>query len=97
MNLRHAVALASLGWYLMLPPPLFHQRLAADTDAPLSKWTVSSAYDSANECNDGHLEYIAGVKQRTGVNPSNERDRAMLQQAVTSQCIASDDPRLNGK
>jgi hypothetical protein len=43
MNPRHAAALAIVGWYLMIPP---NKR----DDAPLSEWTVSRSYDSAEAC-----------------------------------------------
>jgi hypothetical protein len=45
MNLRHAVALALVGWYLMVPP--FHmegERHVLDSGTPLS--TVSTAGES---------------------------------------------------
>jgi hypothetical protein len=40
---RHAAALALVAWYLMMPP---NKRV----DAPLSAWTVSRSYDSAEAC-----------------------------------------------
>ena len=57
MNLRHAAALALVGWYLMLPPltkrgPDSYD-LPPDTSAPISKWTYSSVldhFDTEEEC-----------------------------------------------
>jgi hypothetical protein len=34
----HAAALALVGWYLMVPPPVIHSSVPVDLDAPLSKW-----------------------------------------------------------
>jgi hypothetical protein len=42
-NPRHAAALALVGWYLMVPP---NRR----DDAPLSEWTISQSYPSADAC-----------------------------------------------
>ena len=43
MNLRHAAALALVGWYLMVPP-------LSNPSAPLSKWNLYRSYDTAREC-----------------------------------------------
>ena len=45
MQIRHAVALALIGWYLMLPPPLSHSAKDAQI-APLSQWTKAGAFQS---------------------------------------------------
>jgi hypothetical protein len=44
LKLRHRVALALVGWYLMSPPM---KGPAPDFDAPLSKWTIDLAFDDA--------------------------------------------------
>jgi hypothetical protein len=56
MNLRHAAALALVGWILMVPPLTQtgpdSYNLPADTSAPLSKWTYKAVdhFDSEDEC-----------------------------------------------
>jgi hypothetical protein len=104
-NLVFAIAVAGVltantawagGWYLMAAPFFFHQRITVDIDAPLWKWTVSGAYDTASECTIGQLEYIRAVKRIVGTNPSTAKERAVLREAITSECIATDDPRLKG-
>lgn len=45
MKLRHA-ALASVGWYLMLPPP----RRPIFPYAPLAAWEWVGSFDTAAEC-----------------------------------------------
>ncbi len=41
MTLRHAAALALVGWYLMYPPT---------PNRPLSQWEILNIFDSATEC-----------------------------------------------
>jgi|SRR5713101_6058180 len=48
MNLRHAAALALVGWYLLRPPG--PNNGAPDFKAPLSRWTYSGSFDSAKGC-----------------------------------------------
>jgi hypothetical protein len=56
MNLRHAAALALVGWYLMVPPLTKvgpdSYNLPPDTSAPISKWTYSvlDHFDREEEC-----------------------------------------------
>jgi hypothetical protein len=49
MNLRHAAALALVGWYLMVPQPDAPGR-APNVNAPLSQWNQMGAFDSASNC-----------------------------------------------
>ena len=59
MKLRHtAVALALLGWYLMMPPQtrfwwIGGQR--SDTAAPLNRWTNQQSFDRAEKCETARL------------------------------------------
>jgi hypothetical protein len=54
MNLRHAAALALVGWYLLVPPILTDQ-LLVNIDAPISKWEHYQSFDSAQECESTNL------------------------------------------
>ena len=85
MNLRHAAALALVGWYLMVPP---FQRGGVNLDAPLRSWRLFGSYDTANDCEDDHLEMVEKSKHAA---PS---DHLIMELA---QCIASDDLRLKEK
>lgn len=96
-TLRQAPALALVGWYLMVPPPVIHSSVPVDLDAPLSKWTVFSVHDSAVECERGLVAFDKVAKTELVANPSDERNRIQFYQLESSQCIASDDPRLKGK
>jgi hypothetical protein len=61
MKPRHAVALALVGWYLMVPPvadrafELSQPRLI-EGSAPLSDWDIRRAYDTADECEKANWE-----------------------------------------
>ena len=49
--LSRAVALALVGWYLMVPPQLFiYKHWTIDHDALLPKWEIYGSFDSAQEC-----------------------------------------------
>jgi hypothetical protein len=48
MNLRHAAALALIGWYLMAPP--LSKDGKPNLSAPLSQWNQTGGFDSAKAC-----------------------------------------------
>ena len=55
MNLRHAAALALVGWYLMTPMPELDPGThlpdgKPNMRAPLRYWTNQGSFDSAKEC-----------------------------------------------
>jgi hypothetical protein len=93
MKLRHAAALALLGWYLMVPIP--GNDPIPDPASSFSKWVNIHSFDSAKQCEDGRLNIIrvgaGGGPQLMGY-PEQEVKKVLL----LSQCIASDDPRLEG-
>jgi hypothetical protein len=47
--LRHLLAFATVGWYLIIPPPSA-EHSAIDPDASLSEWNISVSFDSARQC-----------------------------------------------
>ena len=54
MNLRHAAALALVGWYLLIPPVFSamgsHPRAFNDLNAALNKWDIQGSFDSETSC-----------------------------------------------
>jgi hypothetical protein len=98
MNLRHAGALALIGWYLMVPP-LVGDPFWVDADAPISRWEIDSSYDIASDCEAALSRAIRakGLTEseiRRGVEPGST---AMLSFPLgMAKCIATDDPRLKG-
>lgn len=83
MMLRHAAALALVGWYLMMPSP--RMALARRADPSLTGWRQMGVYDSAAECNQMLGELRKQLKSR---------GQDELWAAERAQCIATDDPRL---
>ena len=67
MNARHAVAVALLEWYLMVPPAHDESgRIDALDGAPLSEWWKQSSFKSAKECE------VALVKFRSSARSNKE-------------------------
>jgi len=85
MKLRHAAALALVGWYLMAAPTLRNPRndaFTVDLNAPLSAWEILDSYYSATDCE---------MAQRDLVETAAEYPNTI---AFYTLCIASNDPRL---
>jgi hypothetical protein len=81
----------------MLPPPLLHFSPLVDLDAPLSEWRLFSEHDSAAECEQGLVAFYKSAMAELVANPADEVDRIRFYQVESSQCVASDDPRLKEK
>jgi hypothetical protein len=90
---RHVVALALVGWYLMMPP-------LRELQAPLSRWRIYKAFDTAEAC-----EHELVAEQRWVKSGSKDRKVLTYSQdgkeqyfdGLAGQCVATDDPRLKGK
>ena len=92
MKQRHAAALALVGWYLMVPPTEDANRV--DPSVPLPKWVVLRAFDTADACNEAQDR----PRYRTSrLNLQIPVASAASEAVEFSQCIASDDPRLQDK
>ncbi|MHB8381862.1 MAG: hypothetical protein ACYDC3_05925 [Candidatus Binataceae bacterium] len=100
MKLRHAAALALVGWYLMLPPlkvegPASNPNtpVEADTGVPLAQWHVISTgepFETKAECEayPAHLIKLLHDPNKPGA------EHALKYWLNKSQCFATDDPRL---
>jgi hypothetical protein len=101
MKLRHTAALALTGWYLMLAPRTSDTLpVTYDATAPLGQWNVVGSYDTAAECDKGKHEIPNQILQNRDKMTAEKKVAAT--QTVTnllssSDCIASDDPRLKSK
>jgi hypothetical protein len=93
MNVRHAAALALVGWYLMVPPMHDAKWYGVERAAkfPVSRWEPLPSYDSALECESGKLWFQQKAKKD---EHKSESDHAFYGYMLQAQCIASDDPRL---
>ncbi len=81
MNLRHAAALALVGWYLLRPPG--PNNGAPDLSAPLSQWTNSGSFYNVEEC-----ERMRDSRTDLGerrVHEIKEKIDAAQQQAIPSK------------
>jgi hypothetical protein len=95
MKLRHAVGLALVGWYLMIPT-LVDAPYKIDTEAPLTSWKVYQTFDTAQECRKSQSS-AQSKYEHTATAPSGSikrGTRAFALQMVFARCIASDDSRL---
>src|SRR5262245_53076731 len=79
--LHGATTYAGQGWYHLIPP---YNRL----DASIREWIQLGAYDTANDCEVGRVQFAKHIETTDG------KGSAKYQQAVYAICIASDDPRL---
>jgi hypothetical protein len=70
MRLRHAAALALVGWYLMVPPTTDGK---IDNSAPLSQWDIRSSFDSAATCEQAHHKHPMEGTQIVVPNRPNEK------------------------
>jgi len=95
--LRHAVVLASIGWYLMVPPfnpPNYQLR----TDLPLSEWWQHQSFDSAADCETAQNDLVNkfASKSKKASGQIAEFWITSAESMAQGHCIASDDPRLKG-
>lgn len=108
MNLRHAAALASVGWYLMAPPiaPDSHGHATGRVlnGLPLSTWEQLSSFDTAKGCEDYQWEQVTSMASTTTAAKKRAQSEEQLRrldaawgQIDLAKCIASDDPRLKEK
>jgi hypothetical protein len=91
MNLRHAAALASIGWYLLMPP--LSSPHTQDTSAPLSEWKFLGSYDSALDCQSSQYSLMKSWMKHPPKSMSSEDAKIAM---LAAEYIATDDPRLKG-
>ena len=78
MKSRHVAALALIGWYLMMPP-------SKKNDAPLSEWTISQSYASAEACQSAQNKNRdqATAKLKTYDNMTDKQRRELQHNQAT--------------
>jgi hypothetical protein len=99
VNLRHAAALALVGWYLMIAPPS-PDHTALVPSAPLSQWKLDGSYDTAAQCMKARskvIERLAHDLRAVGPDGKTlDKEETRRSNETIVKCIASDDPRLKG-
>jgi hypothetical protein len=109
MKLRHAAALVTIGWYLMIPPghlaaPPAHNKkhnsvLIPDARAPLNGWYPLQTFSTEILCHQA-LRDLSGPSTARYSFMKRHRspgEHQFLTKALPlGQCIATDDPRIKG-
>ncbi len=95
--IRHAAALALVGWYLMVPP-LANAPWKVSTEAPISQWQVYRTFPSENECEKFQSAARAKYEPTSDaeLGTIKKGTQAFARQMTFAECIASDDPSLKG-
>ena len=91
MKIRNSAALVLVGWYLMAP------RGNADLHTVSSQWESLGSFDSADDCEAAKAAAINVAKQRADASPGDVNAKVALGLGISSQCVATDDPRLKPK
>jgi hypothetical protein len=94
MKIYHVVGLVFAGWCLMMPPFVQGKHGVVDGDAPLSKWTVTNAFDTTAECENFRGTAMTIDQKRSAQDPTNQSYKVFRAQRAQSKCIAGDDSRL---
>ena len=106
MNLRHAAALALVGWYLMTPPVSTSNdgnMAFVHSQAPIWQWKIGGTFGSTVDCEkateksqkNAQRDEDIGLESaaRMDANIGN-RTIAAFEAACLMKCVSTDDPRL---
>lgn len=85
---------AAEGWYLLVPPLQFDKAPHVLDSRPLSEWLEVDAFDSADACTASQVAYIKVEAREARIKTPLLGPFYGYDQAMSSRCIASDDPRL---
>ncbi len=89
MSIRHAAALAIVGWYMMMPPTGRDYPMG-NVDAPLTQWKKrATTYRDEAEC-----EHVLDRIRR---NTNAKNKQTAVRYYKQAQCVSADDPRLKPK
>jgi hypothetical protein len=89
MKLRHAAALALVGWWVMFPPLVGGR---CQVNAPLSQWDKSGPFDTADQCKSA----MAIDQLPSAIAKTTNGDAESIKRIKAEQCVSTDDPRLKG-
>jgi len=98
MKLRHAAALALVGWSLMAPPtyPGPNGSFDTKTTIPLRLWQNIGRYDHVADCEDERRAFLDLKKTESASTFAKENSQVKLSivSSWSAVCVADDDPRL---
>jgi hypothetical protein len=101
MTIRHAVALALVGWYLMVPPaiPGTHE---VNQSVPLSQWKIRRVFPHNQGCEAARArlreQTLAAQTQADAASPHRaERNPELHCILCQAQCVDQNDPRLKAQ
>jgi hypothetical protein len=90
MNIRHVAAVATVGWYLILPPI---SDGTVEVTAPLSRWEIQFSFETATDCQ-GSLSQTVNQALVDLQKPMAHDKENLVLQSSSGTGIASTDPRL---
>ena len=107
MDLRHAAALAHVGWYLMIPPvSTYNGEAHIDSHASVRSWTrIGRSFDSSADCEKAKEKSQKNVQDAEGRGlesaarmDANPDDQALAgyEAARHMKCVSKDDPSIKG-
>ncbi len=95
MKTHYTAAFGLVVWHLMIPSASPTAVLVA---APLSEWTLSTSYDSAENCDSDLMALKNDAFVQAQYDCLSDRSQPKLCQAdlarTNSLCVSTDDPRL---
>jgi len=91
MKLRHAAALALVGWLMMTPPTARDGKILYN--APLADWEHERGGDTEAQCRANIENLLRGIKKAYPDSLKEEKWQAVR----AAKCISTDDPRLKKK
>lgn len=111
MKLRHAAAVALVGWYLLVPPLAINERFPPvfHFEQPISRWTVRGTYKSERRCRSALRRLPAKLKRLLEVKrpkddmydfgylPPEYLDDTVDKLSGHAVCVPSTDPRLGNR
>jgi hypothetical protein len=101
MKVRHAAALALVGWYHRCSVGILpiHETPRPDVNAPLGSWLVADVFDT--QCK-AALADVRETPRNPDIRKLTAKQLAEIQEskkelwASSDRCVASDDVRLKG-
>ena len=99
MNVQHTLAIAPVGWLLLVPPVTPGTR-EVNKSAPLSEWTRRRSFPHSEGCENAKYQLrkqALAVQAEQAMGKTRQIDPEEFCAPCNAQCVAEDDPRLKEK